>query len=217
MAPVGATAELRGTASTDTKQTSSSSECRGQFPKVNSLGTLRGILASNKGALSRQGRTAEPPATKTQVTRQSNGLNQTSNEQQKQGSRKQDGTGTASKRKKQWHKLPNRRLRWDLQRRRETKAGCRSKERDADEAAIEEMERDIYTAASRRSASARLTWWRVRAETRGTLPYPLTRSKLTLMAALLKKGKYLFQRNSTCTQRRGSMSAWGTCGTMSWT
>ena len=61
-----------------------------------------------------------------------------------------------------------------------------------DDEAITAVLDDTYTAASRRSVTARLDWWERAATKRRIAPFPLVPDKLTLAGALLKQGKYKF-------------------------
>ena len=186
LAAIGTGLTLRGPACRGDGQESSSSAYTSPFPKTNSLGSLKDVLTSCKGALSRPVRKEGVSANEQDGS--SGGI--TGNEQAKQCGSSSGGAGATSKRTGYWHRLQRKRRRWDLQRRKETRSSCRNRDGGTDDAAIEEMERDIYTAASKRSSTARLAWWRIRADARSIQPYPITKNKLTLMAALLKKGRY---------------------------
>ena len=60
----------------------------------------------------------------------------------------------------------------------------------ADSVAVNELVLGTHTATSRKSIGGRLRWWESKAKERGFAPYPVDEEKLTLAAALLKRGKY---------------------------
>ena len=56
-----------------------------------------------------------------------------------------------------------------------------------DNLAMEELEKDTFSASSR-TRETRANWWISRAKARGIQPFPLDVQKLKLLGALLKKG-----------------------------
>ena len=56
--------------------------------------------------------------------------------------------------------------------------------------ALQRLEQDKLAPSSRQSAGARVAWWVNRAAARKCKPWPLTRAKVRLAAAILKKGRY---------------------------
>ena len=131
-----------------------------------------------------------------------------------------DHTATARSVARSWWSLKRRlwpggnqplmkRRRWDLPR--SEAAPGRSDTPVGDEAAISAVLDDTYTAASRKSVSARVDWWRRAAQKRGVAPFPLDQHKLTLAGALLNKAS-ISRLHNTCTQLRKSMYDKGTQG-----
>ena len=81
-----------------------------------------------------------------------------------------------------------------------------------DEIAIRNLVSGVYSATARKSTSARLLWWTSRASRRQLEPFPLDISKLTLAAALLKKGAYRSAAQYLYTMKKRHMAFGGTWG-----
>ena len=93
-------------------------------------------------------------------------------------------------------------MRWDLPRRCKEVKRRLLEDAESDADANTALEMDVYTATSKRSVMARLSWWQEKAKSRGIEPYPLTSEKLLLMAALLKAGRYRSAQQYLYTAKR---------------